>query len=121
MIFSTHILSDVEAVCDEVAILDKGRIVRQGTLRELKGLLSSQRWRVTLETPEEAASVKAACLESETVYNVLQRGRSVEGETTDARQAIRSIMKVVTELSIVPEKIERKEPTMEEVFLEAIK
>lgn len=121
VIFSTHILSDVETVCDEVAILDKGRIVRQGSLRELKGLLSSQRWRVILETPEEAARVKAACLETETVYNVLQHGRSIEGETTDARQAIRSIMNVVTELSIVPEKIERKEPTMEEVFLEAIK
>ncbi len=34
--FSTHILSDVERVCDEVAILDQGRLVTQGTVDELR-------------------------------------------------------------------------------------
>ncbi len=33
--FSTHILSDVEAMCDRVAILREGRVVECGSLREL--------------------------------------------------------------------------------------
>lgn len=33
--FSTHILSDVESVCDRVAILNKGKLVSCGTLKEL--------------------------------------------------------------------------------------
>ncbi len=33
----SHILSEVEAVCDRVAIVDRGRIVREGALREVLG------------------------------------------------------------------------------------
>ena len=33
--FSSHILSDVEALCDRVAILDKGRLVETGPLSEI--------------------------------------------------------------------------------------
>src|SRR5450830_875397 len=34
--FSTHILSDVERVCDTVAILNRGRVVRQAGIDELR-------------------------------------------------------------------------------------
>jgi ABC-2 type transport system ATP-binding protein len=33
--FSTHILSDVESICDRVAILNKGKLISSGTLNEL--------------------------------------------------------------------------------------
>ncbi|HXG90783.1 MAG TPA: ABC transporter ATP-binding protein [Blastocatellia bacterium] len=35
--FSSHILSDVEAMCDRAAILSRGRVVRCGTVQELTG------------------------------------------------------------------------------------
>lgn len=34
--FSTHILSDVERVCDHVAVLDKGKVLSQSTMEELR-------------------------------------------------------------------------------------
>lgn len=36
VIFSTHILSDVERICDTIAILDEGRVVMAGELEKLK-------------------------------------------------------------------------------------
>ena len=36
IIFSTHILEEVEAVCSRVIIIDRGRIVANGTPQELK-------------------------------------------------------------------------------------
>ena len=35
--FSSHILSDVEALCDRAAILSRGKLVRLGTVEELTG------------------------------------------------------------------------------------
>lgn len=35
ILFSTHILSDVERICDEVAFLHKGKIVLQGSMEEI--------------------------------------------------------------------------------------
>lgn len=34
--FSTHIISDIERVCDTIAIIDKGSILEQGTISDLK-------------------------------------------------------------------------------------
>jgi ABC-2 type transport system ATP-binding protein len=35
--FNSHVLSDVERICDKVAILDKGELISQGTMPELLG------------------------------------------------------------------------------------
>jgi len=35
VIFSTHIMTEAERICDEIAIIEKGSILRQGTLAEL--------------------------------------------------------------------------------------
>jgi ABC-2 type transport system ATP-binding protein len=45
---SSHILSEVEALCDRVGILRRGRLVDQGTLAELRHL-SAQTIEVTFE------------------------------------------------------------------------
>ena len=39
--FSSHILSDVEALCDRAAILSRGKILRSGTVQELAGARDS--------------------------------------------------------------------------------
>ncbi|RFS16009.1 gliding motility-associated ABC transporter ATP-binding subunit GldA [Emticicia sp. C21] len=36
VIFSTHIMQEVEAICDRVVIINRGKIVADGTLSELK-------------------------------------------------------------------------------------
>src|SRR5262249_51995814 len=35
--FSSHILSDVEALCDRVAVLSRGKLVTSGTVEEMTG------------------------------------------------------------------------------------
>ncbi len=47
---SSHILSEVEALCDRVGILRQGKLVDQGTLAELRHL-SAQTVEVTFEGP----------------------------------------------------------------------
>lgn len=51
--FSTHILSDVEALCDRVAILKQGRRVAYGTLAELQAGRSATLEIVATETTPE--------------------------------------------------------------------
>jgi ABC-2 type transport system ATP-binding protein len=36
MFFTSHVLDVVERLCDEVAVIDRGRIVAQGTLDEIR-------------------------------------------------------------------------------------
>ena len=41
IIFSTHILSEVERLCDDVAIVHKGELLRCGTKAEVRGAAAS--------------------------------------------------------------------------------
>jgi ABC-2 type transport system ATP-binding protein len=52
VLLSTHILPEVEAVCDRVLIIDRGRIVAEGTPSELRGKLAG--------TPVVCAAFKGA-------------------------------------------------------------
>jgi ABC-2 type transport system ATP-binding protein len=51
--FNSHILADVELICDRLAILSKGEIICQGTLDELLG--SADRYQVIIEGGTEEA------------------------------------------------------------------
>jgi len=46
LLFSSHILSDAEAICDAVVVLDGGQIVHQGKLADL---IDGNRWVVEIE------------------------------------------------------------------------
>jgi ABC-2 type transport system ATP-binding protein len=52
VLLSTHILPEVDAVCDRVLIIDRGRIVAEGTPSELRGMLAG--------TPVVRAAFKGA-------------------------------------------------------------
>lgn len=56
VIFSSHILSEVQAVCDRVAILHQGRVVYSDSpMADQEGLL----WRVRLDPTVEVAALEA--------------------------------------------------------------
>ncbi len=50
--FSTHLLPDVERVCDDVAILNAGRVVTAGSIAEVRGTFARTRGRLIVETDE---------------------------------------------------------------------
>ncbi len=64
LILSSHLLPDVEHTCDNVVVLDKGRVVTQGPIDELKGPRGQVfEVRIKGERGEFAATVRAAGFE----------------------------------------------------------
>lgn len=60
VLFSTHILSDVEHICDEMAFLHDGRIALKGPLDEVRRLKRASAVTVEMEYPEDACSLREA-------------------------------------------------------------
>jgi len=70
--FSSHILADAEAICDAVAILMAGKVVREGPLDALLG--SEVRfWDVTLRAPEGFSPPPEAAVLARQASQVLLR------------------------------------------------
>jgi ABC-2 type transport system ATP-binding protein len=59
VILSTHILSEVEAVCDRVQIMDHGKIVYSDTISALKAFHSGRTIVLGLHRPPRAAELAA--------------------------------------------------------------
>ncbi len=58
ILFSTHVLADVERICDRVGILDHGRLVVEGPLAELLDRFALPVYRVEAE-PGQATALQA--------------------------------------------------------------
>jgi ABC-2 type transport system ATP-binding protein len=59
VLLSSHLLTEVEELCNRVAIIRKGRIVYEGSLSDLKQT-AGQTWRLRTTDPERARSIALA-------------------------------------------------------------
>ncbi|MBQ2860431.1 MAG: ABC transporter ATP-binding protein [Peptococcaceae bacterium] len=72
VILSTHIVSDIEAIADEVLLMKKGRIVQRGTVPELVQKAQGRVWELAV-SPREANLWQAQA----TVANLRHEGNQV--------------------------------------------
>ena len=70
VILSTHIVSDIEAIADEVLLMKDGKFVLQGTVPELTRKVEGKVWELTV-SPAEAKKWRARS----TVANLRHEGR----------------------------------------------
>ena len=72
VILSTHIVSDIEAIADEVLLMKKGKFILQGTVQELTEKASGKVWELTVPA-KEARKWQAKT----TVANLRHEGKEV--------------------------------------------
>jgi ABC-2 type transport system ATP-binding protein len=60
VIFSTHMLADVERICDEVAIIYEGRVVVQDTVDRLRARAASFGFTIVMDRPVEGLAATIA-------------------------------------------------------------
>jgi ABC-2 type transport system ATP-binding protein len=54
VVFSSHQLELVERLCDEVVLIDHGRVVARGTIAELRAMRVRNLWRVNVPSADDA-------------------------------------------------------------------
>jgi ABC-2 type transport system ATP-binding protein len=113
VLFSTHILSDVEKICTDVAFLDRGKIQMQGKLSEVKSVYQRQSYVLETESPEEARVL------SETFPEMRYDG-SCRLQFEEAACDVSAVLRVLADRKISVIKLERQEPTLESLFMEVV-
>jgi ABC-2 type transport system ATP-binding protein len=99
--FSSHILSDVEALCDRAAILSRGKLHRCGTVQELTGSEDSAFEVVAvginpsaLDRFSEIASLQSAAATPNGVHLVLSDDRGVDDALAVIRDCAGTLVSV---------------------------
>ncbi len=106
VLFSSHILSEVQKICDRVAIIKEGTIIK---VEQIKTLLENATKRFRLEMVDEPV---ASTFEIEGVSDLAVANHSVGFLF---RGHINSITKIIAEQDLLDLQVE--EPDLEEIFL----
>ena len=115
ILLTTHYIEEAEKLCDRVAIVDHGRVIAQGTPRELKQRSAgTTRIEMRLARPETDGALKqlegvADCHASDCVYVV---------HSTRVPQTIVSLVKYLEANGNELSSLDIAAPSLEDVFLE---
>jgi ABC-2 type transport system ATP-binding protein len=115
ILLTTHYIEEAEKLCDRVAIVDQGRVIAQGTPRELKqSSAGTTRIELRLARPESDSALKqlegvADCRASDGVYVV---------HSTRVPQTIVSLVKYLEAHGNELSSLDIAAPSLEDVFLE---
>jgi ABC-2 type transport system ATP-binding protein len=117
VLFSSHILDDVQEVCDTIGILRRGELVYQGSLQGLLSRYGSTSYVVRIRT---SSSTVIATLEAQDWV-----GSVVTAPSGDLRIDVRNLaaaeqnlVRVLAESGVPVISVAPDQPSLERVFLE---
>lgn len=122
VLFSTHILTDVERVCDRVAILDHGRLVTTGPMDDLLERYARPIYRVEPEDgqTEGVARLIESLRAASFVTHVAESTAGLRVAVSGAADAGRDLLAMVAAHGVALLVFERQRPTLEDVFLQLV-
>jgi ABC-2 type transport system ATP-binding protein len=111
VLLSSHLMAEVEQICDRVGVLSKGTLIREGTVEELRGGDHSL-W-VHAEPLQRAAQLLEALPEVEAVA-AANGGLRV----TTTPQAAPAINRALVHAGVAVSELRQERASLEEVFLQ---
>lgn len=121
VVFSTHILSDVERVCDRVAVLHKGKLVLNGTLAQIKERHRHNGFLIEFANNNELSLFADSEELKQPSIKLSQEGNILTVMIADAKTKGYFLIDLLAKKQIVPLKFEIMEPTLENLFAEVVK
>ena len=118
VVFSTHILSDVERICDRAAVLHDGKVVLEGTLADLKARRKPDGYTVVLSEPAERDVFRKAAAAELADARLRWDGDAASVSFGDLKSGGVRLLALLTRLEIIPNRFELSDPTLESLFLE---
>jgi ABC-2 type transport system ATP-binding protein len=122
VVFSTHVLSDVERICDRIAILDAGRLITEGRLGELLGRYAPPIYLVDADPDQEEAlaALERRLAAEPWVSETAIAGSRLRIAVSDDARAARELLPIVVAVGVRLAAFSRERPTLEDVFLRLV-
>lgn len=110
IIYSTHYMEEVEALCDELAIIDQGEVIAQGALSELLNRYSKKSVYAEVEGLETFPPMREAA-------NIYPENGGWIIETDNVTKTMQQVLHTASRENWTLNRLEMMHPTLENVFL----
>ena len=116
VIYTTHYMEEAERVCDRVGIIDHGRLIAEGTRRELVDQLG-QKDRIELSAEGDLDALAAACRSVAGVEAASVSDGAVQIVVGDGRRLLPEVIEAAEHAGVPVRSVDVVEPDLEAVFL----
>jgi ABC-2 type transport system ATP-binding protein len=117
IIYTSHYMEEVEQICSNIAIIDKGRVIAKGTKDDLKAMISvGEKIQVEVFHMEEKILEELRKLPN--VYSVEYGENLLEIKSKKGKNNLVSVLEFMQRMNINFGKIITEVPTLNDVFLE---
>ena len=118
---SSHVLSEVEQMCDRVTIINKGKIVLTDTVQNVKKWFSNSTNLYVIDTNSNETFLSVIKrLEMITNAWIDEKEKKIYINTNDVEQFQKEIPKLIVEKELILKSFYQPESSLQEVFLEII-
>jgi ABC-2 type transport system ATP-binding protein len=122
VIFSSHVLTDIERICDRVGIMADGRLVTEGPLGDLLGRYALPLYRIDPEPGQDRALAELATALGTVpwVDGVTASDGRLIVSVTDEAAASAGLLPMIVAAGLRLAVFERVRPSLEDVFLRLV-
>lgn len=117
IVYTTHYMEEAEILCDRIIILDKGKIIAEGTKEELKEMTKIEE-KITLEIDSLNEEIINEIKEFKNVDNVTYDRNILVVTYKKGKNNINELMDYLKNKKVNYNKIFVERPTLNDVFLE---
>ena len=116
VLYTTHYMEEAERICDRIGIIDRGRLIAEGTSRELVSQIAEHD-RIELVASGDLRAFAEACWQLDGVSQVHVAAEDVHLLATDGRRLLPRVLEAAEPLGVVVRSVQVVEPDLEAVFL----
>jgi ABC-2 type transport system ATP-binding protein len=116
ILLTTHYLEEADRLASQLAIVDRGRIVAQGTPHELKSELEGDRIQIELVDDHEAAA-RTALAGVSGIGDAALEGRILHARARDGATAIPAVLAALDAHGVTAASVTLARPSLDDVYL----
>lgn len=117
IVYTTHYMEEVEQLCNNIIIIDKGQIIASGTKDELKNSISLGE-KIVVELTQEDTNFITELMKNQNILSVDQVGNTIHISYKTKEHNLGSLTKFLESSQIKYVSIFSERPTLNDVFLE---
>jgi ABC-2 type transport system ATP-binding protein len=117
ILVTTHYLEEADRLADQLAIVDRGRIVAQGTPETLKSELRGDAIHIELAETADAARIQSALRSLQGLSEIRAEPRALRARAADGSSALPAVLGALESEGVAVASVTVARPSLDDVYL----
>lgn len=117
IVYTTHYMEEVEALCNHIVIMDQGQVIAEGSKEQLKDMIRTSE-KIILDVPQITSELLEHIRQLRGIQTVQYSNNQLTIQTSELKDSMLPLLQFFEENSIMYANLTTSEATLNDVFLE---